>query len=176
MIVGRHCLELSTLYSVVRTCALKKLHMRFTSTCGQTNKRLRIDDKKSSTNAKAAPEHNFSGHQELFAIFLRAGDSYKFNFHLKHRLANILSEMMAVNETKGLCDHIAKTQMLAKFLGMISFSPNYDLADLISDRGEATYPPINIKECINAAWKQRRLVIVIPWVVQFLGMMKWYAH
>ena len=155
--------------------------MRFTSTCGQTDKssrKLRIDDRRSSSDTKAAPERNFPGHQEFFAIFLRAGDSYKFNFHLKHRLAHILSDMMAVNETKGLCDHIAKTQMLAKFLGMIAFSPNYDLAaDSISDRGEDTnIPPINIKECIDAAWKQRRLVIVLPWVVQFLGMMKWYAH
>ena len=155
--------------------------MRFTSTCGQTDKssrKLRIDDTRSSSNTKSASERNFPGHQEFFAIFLRAGDSYKFNFHLKHRLAHILSDMMSVNETKGLCDHIAKTQMLAKFLGMIAFSPNYDLAaDSISDRGEDTnIPPINVKECIDAAWKQRRLVLVLPWVVQFLGMMKWYAH
>lgn len=153
--------------------------MRFTSTCGQADKssrKLRIDEKRSSFNAKAAPEHNFPGHQEFFAIFLRAGDSYKFNIHLKHRLAHVLSDMMSVKETKGLCDHIAKTQMLAKFLGMISFSPNYDIVAEISGRDEdTTIPPINVKEYIEAAWKQRRLVIVVPWVVQFLGMMKWYA-
>jgi hypothetical protein len=153
--------------------------MRFTSICGETDKssrKLRLDEKRSSFNATAAPELNFPGHQEFFAIFLRAGDSYKFNIHLKHRLAHVLSEMMSVKETKGLCDHIAKTQMLAKFLGLISFSPNYDVAaDSISGRDEdTTIPPINVKECIEAAWKQRRLVITVPWAVQFLGMMKWY--
>lgn len=154
--------------------------MRFTSICGQTDKssrKLRLDEKKSSfTTPKAAPELNFPGHQEFFAIFLRAGDSYKFNVHLKHRLAHVLSELMSVKKTKGLCDHIAKTQMLAKFLGMAEFSPNYDIsADSIPDRdGDTTIPPINIKECIEAAWKQRRLVVVVPWAVQFLGMMKWY--
>ena len=87
-----------------------------------------------------------------------------------------MSDMMLVNETKGLCIHIAKTQMVAKFLGIIVFSPNYGIpGDSISSIREEI-PVIDILDCIGAAWNQRRLVIVIPWVVQFLGMMKWYAE
>eukprot|EP00571_Detonula_confervacea_P000080 CAMPEP_0172324684 /NCGR_PEP_ID=MMETSP1058-20130122/51971_1 /TAXON_ID=83371 /ORGANISM="Detonula confervacea, Strain CCMP 353" /LENGTH=1077 /DNA_ID=CAMNT_0013041025 /DNA_START=44 /DNA_END=3273 /DNA_ORIENTATION=+ len=161
---------------------LQKLHMRFTSKSGQTNKssrKLRIDHKGPSSTTNTAPEQSFPGHQEFFSIFLRAGDSYKFNVHMKRRLAQIITEMTAVNETKGLCELIAKTQMLAKFLGMLVFSPNWDMsngssaADLLSENEDINLPPINIKECIEAAWKQYRLVVVVPWVVQFLGMMKW---
>ena len=154
--------------------------MRFTSKAGRADKssrKLRIDDKGSSSSAtKFSPEHNFPGHQEFFAIFLQASESHKFNSHLKHRLGQFMSDMMLVNEIKGLCIHIAKTQMVAKFLGIIVFSPNYGIpGDSISSIREEI-PVIDILDCIGAAWNQRRLVIVIPWVVQFLGMMKWYAE
>lgn len=86
-----------------------------------------------------------------------------------------MSDMMLVNETKGLCTHIAKTQMVAKFLGIIEFSPNYGIpGDSISSIREEI-PVIDVLDCIGVAWHQRRLVMVIPWVVQFLGMMKWYV-
>lgn len=86
-----------------------------------------------------------------------------------------MCDMMLVNETKGLCTHIAKTQMVAKFLGIIVFSPNYGIpGDSISSIREEI-PVIDILDCIGAAWNQHRLVIVIPCVVQFLGMMKWYV-
>lgn len=155
--------------------------MRFTSTNTQTNrssKKLRIDQREPSTNnSSAKPEQSFPGHQEFFAIFIRAGDSYKFNIHLKNRLAQLISELTAVNEAKDLYDYIAKTQMLAKFLGMLDFSPNWDIAaDSIADIGEYTkISAIKVKKCIELAWAQHRLVVVVPWVVQYLEMMKWYA-
>jgi hypothetical protein len=76
-----------------------------------------------------------------------------------------------------LYDYIAKTQMLAKFLGMLDFSPNWDIAaDSIADIGEYTkISAIKVKKCIELAWAQHRLVVVVPWVVQYLEMMKWYA-
>jgi len=97
--------------------------------------------------------------------------------HLKSRLAQQINEMTAVNETKDLYDYIAKTQMLAKFLGMLDFSPNWELAaDSIPDRDyDLNTSSINIRKCIEEAWIHNRLVVVIPWVTQYLGMMKWYA-
>ena len=163
---------------------LQKLHMRFTSKSGQTNKssrKLRIDQKGQSSNANNTPEQSFTerGHQEFFFLFLQAGDSYKFNIHMKRRLAQMITEMSAVNDTKGLCEHISKTQMLAKFLGMLVFSPNWNVSSCsVQAEVEDTtnLAPINIKECIEIAWKQMRLVVVIPWVVQYLRMMKWYVR
>jgi len=163
---------------------LQKLHMRFTSKSGQTNKssrKLRIDQKGTSSNIKTTPDQSFAiGHQEFFFIFLQAGDSYKFNVHMKRRLARLITEMSAVNETKGLCEHISKTQMLAKFLGMLVFSPNWDMSvntpnSVIDHNNNSAVNsfPIDVKKCIVTAWKQYRLVVVIPWAVQYLRMMRW---
>lgn len=154
--------------------------MRFTSTSVQkskSSKKLRIDQRGSLSHPSATPEQSFSGHQEFFSIFIRAGDSHDFNTHFKHRLALILHDMTAVNETKNIFDNIAKTQMLAKFLGMLDFSPNWNIPDdSISDSGcDMISPPINVMKCIEEAWIHRRLVVVIPWVTQYLAMMKWYA-
>ncbi|KAL3767557.1 hypothetical protein ACHAWU_000220 [Discostella pseudostelligera] len=158
---------------------LQKLHMRFTSTNAQTNrssKTLLIDQRGSLTNTAATPDQSFTGHQEFFSIFIRAGNSYTFNMHFKNRLAQLINEMTAVKETKDLCEYMAKTQMLAKFLGMLDFSPNWELAaDSIPDRDYDLTSSINIRKCIEDAWIHNRLVVVIPWVTQYLGMMKWYA-
>jgi len=84
--------------------------------------------------------------------------------------------MTAVKETKDLCEYMAKTQTLAKFLGMLDFSPNWELAaDSIPDKDYDLTSSINIRKCIEDAWIHNRLVVVIPWVTQYLGMMKWYA-
>ena len=168
---------------------LQKLHMRFTSKSGQKSKssrKLSLDQKGSSLN-EVTPEQSFQGHQEFFFMVLQAGDSYRFNTHLKRRLARSISEMSTANETKGLCLHIAKLQLLAKFLGLLVFSPNWDLS---SERGcdvsdANSLPPLDLKMHITKAWNDYRLVVVIPWVVKFLSMMRWdvsskklpcYAH
>lgn len=86
-----------------------------------------------------------------------------------------------MNVTKGLCQHIEKTKMLAKFLGLIVLSPYWSISDLDSsadttETGSVScieLPPIDIKGHIESAWKEHRLVIVIPWVVEFLKMMTW---
>lgn len=160
--------------------------MRFTSRGGQTNKRsssrkLTIDQKRPSSSDTSLPKQYFRGHQEFFAIFLNAADSYKFNTHLKRRLAQLVTEMTAVNETKGLCNHLAKTRMLAKFLGLLVFSPDWTFSgsDSASDTaklvrtGGTEIPPIDLKRQVEMAWKDYRLAIVIPWVVEFLKMMTW---
>ncbi|KAL9188571.1 hypothetical protein ACHAXT_006949 [Thalassiosira profunda] len=156
---------------------LQKLHMRFTSKSGHANessRRIHIDQKGPSSISNAA-DQSFPGHQEYFSMFLRAGDSYKFNVQLKRRLAEMITERTAVNETKGLCDHMARTQMLAKYLGLLVFSPNWDIsAGNGSDSPSIdNLPPIDVKGAVEDAWEQSRLIAVVPWVIQFLAMMKW---
>lgn len=158
---------------------LQKLHMRFTSKSGQKSKssrKLSLDQKGSSFN-EDSPEQSFQGHQEFFLIVLQAGDSYRFNTHLKRRLAQSISEMSTANETKGLCLHIAKLQLLAKFLGLLVFSPKWGLSSEggcdVSDSD--SLPPLDLKMQITNAWNNYRLVVVIPWVVKFLDMMRWDA-
>jgi hypothetical protein len=154
---------------------LEKLQMRFTSKSGQKNKssrKLSLDQKSSSFN-DVTPEQSFQEHQEFFFIVLQAGDSYRFNTHLKRRLAQYISDMNAVNETKGFCQHIAKVELLAKFLGLLVFSPNWGLSN--DHYGVDTLPPLDLKMHIENSWKQHRLVVTIPWVVKFLSMMRWDA-
>ena len=95
----------------------------------------------------------------------------------------MVSEMTEVTDTKGICQNIGKTQLFAKFLGLLVFGPNWNLGqgsdlsntneyDAVKAIGDNS-PPIELKDCILASWQQYRLIIVIPWVVQFLGMIKW---
>ena len=96
---------------------------------------------------------------------------------MKQRLSQLLIEMTAVNDTKGLCQYIAKMMMLAKFLGLLVFSPNWsvNVEDIASENSVCLneVPPIDLKQQIETAWKQYRLVVVIPWVVEYLKMMTW---
>ena len=158
---------------------LQKLHMRFTSKSGLKNKssrKLSLDHKNSSIN-QASPEQSFQGHQEFFFIVLQAGDSYRFSTHLKRTLALSISEMSAMNETKGLCLRISKLQLIAKFLGLLVFGPNWGMTSeeqvCISDTNSLS--PLDLKARITSSWNDYRLVIDIPWIVKFLSMMRWDA-
>ena len=65
--------------------------------------------------------------------------------------------------------------MLAKYLGLLVFSPNWDIsAGNGSDSSSIdNLPPIDVKGAVEDAWEQSRLIAVVPWVIQFLAMMKW---
>lgn len=89
--------------------------------------------------------------------------------------------MAAVNDTKGLCNHLAKTIMVAKFLGLLVFSPNWTIGEgkpCVSStitKGFAynEMASFDLKRQIENAWMEYRLVMVIPWVVEFLKMMRY---
>ena len=150
----------------------QKLHSRFTSTSQHTSSRssgkLQINTETNS-NPSLPSESFAAGHQEFFYIFIRAADSYTFNTHLKNKLATLLQDLNATNQVKGLCDHMAKTQMVALFLGLLVFSPNWSVPSCLHQ----VPPSFDLLQCIEDGWVHRRLVIVIPWVVQFLSMLKW---
>jgi len=167
---------------------LQKLHMRFTSKSGQTNKsshKFSLDQRNVTSNVDlSVPDQIFQGHQEFFFLFLEAGDSYKFNTHLKRRLSSLILEFSAASGTKGICQIISKTRLLAKFLGLLVFSPNWISRQIMHSQkkgllSSSSQPvsnselPIDLKDCIIASWKQYRLIVNVPWIIQFLRMMKW---
>jgi len=175
---------------------LKKLHRRFTAKGGQKNKssqRLVLDNNnKSSPTASSSslqPEHFFSGHQEFFFIFLRTVDSYQFSIHLRRRLVGLINEMNSVADARGLENRVLRIQLLAKFLGMLVFSPHWNStstdainktnAAVMADSKEAlahlncTTPILNLRAYIEECWRNGRLVVTIPWVVEFLRMASW---
>lgn len=169
------------IFYILALCFHQKLHKRFTTRGNQTNKhsssrKLTVDQKQTSYNTESSsPKQFFRGHQEFFALFINACDSYKFNTHLMQRLSQLIVDLAATNDTKCLCQQIIKTTMLAKFLGLLVFSPNWSVSgnETNGNTTGVAVPPIDLVDQISNAWKEYRLVLVIPWVVEFLKMMKW---
>jgi len=84
--------------------------------------------------------------------------------------------------------------MLSKFLGMLVFSPGWDLSvngsagfvgatkgnsTIDSDAKESlahlncTNPIMDVRKYVEQGWKDSRLVVTIPWVVEYLRMATW---
>lgn len=156
---------------------LQKLHSRFTSNLAQKNKSAKplvlIDD---SSTANSSAEQFFTGHQEFFFIFIKVVDSYAFNIHLKQRLVHLILQKSSTSETKGIEVRVNELKMLAKFLGMLTFSPNWVLNESSNlDSMSSTFVPpvIPINSVIEQAYIDRKLVVVLPWILSFLWMMSW---
>jgi len=160
---------------------LQKLHSRFTSKVVQKNKSshpLYLND--NSENSGTSPEHFFPGHQEFFFLFIQAVDSYIFGIHLRNHLVKLISSMWSSNELKGVEERILQLQLLAKFLGVLAFSPNWDNkspesssnSDAFTTASE-TSPILDIREFIVHGWKQGKLITTIPWVLSFFWMISW---
>lgn len=172
------------------------MHRRFTAKGGQKNRSIKkLEDKNASTTSSSfGPEHYFSGHQEFFFIFLRAVDSHQFGVHLSRRLVGLIDGMDASADARGFEDRVLKLQMLSKFLGMLVFSPSWDLSTnahagvassakgssaIDSDAKESlaylncTSPIIDVRKYVQEGWRNCRLIVTIPWVVEYLRMATW---
>ena len=162
------------------------MHRRFTSKVGQKNKILDVRDDNKGGTSLTQPEHLFTGHQEFFFLFIQYVDSYRFGTCLKKYLAQLIVKLVRNNDIKGLEQHIEKLQLLAKFLGLISFSQiksiqgssaemskELNLQESNYDNVIAVLPLFPLKRYLEEAWKDRRLVLVIPWIVEYLRMSTW---
>jgi len=168
---------------------LKKLHRRFTSKGSQKSKSSQKLSLERKDQAVSTAQGHFSGHQEFFYIFLLAVDSHSFGVHLRRRIVGLITEMSSAEETKAMEDRVAKMQLLAKFLGMLTFSPNWSTVyeDPSSSTNLAlstaskdalaqlncTVPIIPLRKYIERAWRDGHLLVIIPWVVEFLRMATW---
>ena len=101
----------------------------------------------------------------------------------------LINEMNSVADARGLENRVLRIQLLAKFLGMLVFSPHWNStstdvinktnAAVMADSKEAlahlncTTPIINLRAYIEESWRNGRLVVTIPWVVEFLRMASW---
>uniref|UniRef100_A0A7S1BNA0 Codanin-1 C-terminal domain-containing protein n=1 Tax=Corethron hystrix TaxID=216773 RepID=A0A7S1BNA0_9STRA len=172
---------------------LQKLHRRFSAkgTNGQFNKKLILErpDKQISTTFLQPPEFFFPGNQEYFFLFIRYSDSYRFTSLLLKRLTGELLRRSNIKDPRGLQERLLTTKLLAKFVAYIIFSPGWTLAEdnnmsadvdseanqtdadsLLEQYSQTGFP---LKELVLDAWRQRRLIAVIPWVIEYLRMMKW---
>lgn len=153
------------------------MHSRFTSKVAQKNKSskalvLRGNDASSGPS----PEEFFTEHQEFFYLFIKSVDSYVFSTHLQRRLVHLLLTLSSTHEDKGLERRISELKMLSKFLGLLVFSPNWNVnaRDVIGDSLCHHFAPvIPINNIVKDAYKEGNLILVVPWVLNFLRMMSW---
>lgn len=163
---------------------LQKLHKRFSSRGGQvhrSSKNLTLDPKRGteSVSADSEAQQFFPDHQLFFFIFLRAADSYNLACHLKKYLRYKLSIITSSPPQLGLEKRVAQLSLLSKFLGVLVFSPNWNVRVVDSAIGSAwgddPDTDLPLFHYVEGAWKRRDLTTTIPWVVEFLQMTKWDA-
>jgi hypothetical protein len=166
---------------------LQKLHKRFSSKVGTSSKwssSKMLSDTRDGRSPEKEAHRFFPGHQEFFFIFLQAADSYSFGVHLKSRLSASIHGLAQHFEVKGFQDRLAKLQVLAKFLGVLLFSPNWhknsvsivlnsvstEEAAVWTSTAEIKLPLLNL---IEEARNENRLISTVPWILELLRMGKW---
>ncbi|XP_011663041.2 codanin-1 isoform X2 [Strongylocentrotus purpuratus] len=139
------------------------------------------------------PPPSFHGCQEFFRDFILATNSYIFNQHLTDSFATKLIELndlqlpitdqvdmtsvvdAEVRESFSSC--LLALRVLSKFLGFLVFLPyqgDNNLPDIMKDnvimmRSRASLP-VDILGCLSASETNQRLILTLPWVVEYLSM------
>mmetsp|Transcript_2321 Transcript_2321/g.3443 ORF Transcript_2321/g.3443 Transcript_2321/m.3443 type:complete len:1050 (+) Transcript_2321:64-3213(+) len=165
---------------------LQKLHKRFSSRVGPSkrNSTKLLSDSDSWQSPENEVFRYFPGHQEFFLLFVQATDSYAFSVHLKSRLLSGIHELAKNVEVKGISEQLPKLEMLAKFLGVVVFSPNWhssgvtDILNTVSEKEaniwtsstEFNFPLLDELSKIE---DEVRLLITVPWILSLLRMAKW---
>ncbi|XP_071490581.1 codanin-1-like [Diadema antillarum] len=141
------------------------------------------------------PPPAFHGCQEFFRDFIVAADSFTFNQHLMDSFAAKITELneiqLGVNDqmqtTPVIIDNeqrenfsscLLALRVLAKFLGFLSFVPYQGgdkLPDTVKDNvlimRNKTPPGVDVAGCLATADDHQRLILTLPWVVEYLSMM-----
>lgn len=126
-----------------------------------------------SVNSGPAPEEFFREHQEFFFLFIDSVDSYSFCFHLEKRLVHLVLTLSSIHDDRGLERRISELNLLSKFLGLLVFSPNWNVTLREEPTSHYFAPTIPINNIIKDAYKAGVLISCIPWIVNFLRMMSW---
>ena len=106
-------------------------------------------------------------------MFITSMDSYSFNLYLQKRLVHMIMNMASSNDSRGLEQRVRELQLLAKFLGLLAFSPNWDIKESETTVFDYFTPVIPINEIIEDGYTKGILVSIIPWILDFLWMMSW---
>ncbi|XP_016124456.1 codanin-1 [Sinocyclocheilus grahami] len=147
------------------------------------------------------PPPSFPGHQEFFKCFLQTASCCQLNQHLKDGLCQQLlkldevsilgpdaspargeetgdGDMEQQDEKQRFSSVLLTARLLAKFLGFISFLP-YQTSELpsrdiqntaISLRSKSS-PLLDVCVVLRSSVHQRRTILTVPWIVEFLSML-----
>ena len=150
-----------------------------------------------STTAGPCPSPGFTETEEFFREFIVAAMSPSFNRYLMDSFIVKINELNNMSLDESLDKSMEETtkedksrklqvkfasclitlRTLAKFLGFLVFSP-YHSGDfpaavkdtLISARNQVTQQ-IDLMFYLQKAEKEQRLVLTLPWVIEYLSMM-----
>ena len=131
------------------------------------------------------PEPHFTGSQEFFRDFL-SDSTYSFIHHFKDLLIHFI---LKANETPFNIEEelpkseIAKTiqslRISAKFLAFIETMPyrqcgpnvSAKIIERINAQRSAHKPVIDLKKLIKNAFEKQRLIITLPWIIEFCAFL-----
>ena len=166
-------LDAEIIKNVANKERLQKLHERFTAKSPQKNKSSKPLVQKD--NSSMSREQFFTGHEEFFFLFVQSVDSFKFNHHLQRRLARVLIEFSIDDKSgMGIEQSINEMMMLSKFLGLLVFSPNYDMNGIPDEDFDECFRPLfPIKKVLEDAIVNGKMLTIMPWVITFLWMISW---
>ncbi|XP_029114607.1 codanin-1 isoform X2 [Scleropages formosus] len=145
------------------------------------------------------PPPSFPGYQEFFRDFLQAAGSCQLNQHLTDSLCQELLQLDEVailglggteaggegegdmeqqDEKQRFSSVLLTARLLAKFLGFITFLP-YQTAEPIAKQVQEAAISIRNKSCpvldvctvLRSCVRRRRMVLTVPWLVEFLSML-----
>lgn len=163
---------------------LQKLHQRITSNNNQRVKRgtrnLIDDAKLELSSPELEAQQLFPGHQAFFFAFLRAVDSHRLVCHLQTKLASTLCHRSKSIKTEDMERHLLELCLLARFLGVLVFAPNWQSDSQKRHNVESGYCGLTQLTAVGVsptvlileAWDTYRLVAVVPWIVDMLKLAK----
>jgi len=122
------------------------------------------------------PDPIFSGRQEFFKEFI-INSTYAFIMHLKELLGKHILQKNGSTDQPKLGKTTVECKILAKFLGLIETLPyqkyqeNSTLAHEMFQERKSHQPTINILSCLHQSKINQKLVLTLPWVVEYCSML-----
>ncbi|XDV43496.1 hypothetical protein PO909_011973 [Leuciscus waleckii] len=147
------------------------------------------------------PPPSFPGHQEFFMSFLQTASCCQLNQHLKDGMCQQLlkldevsilgpdaspargeetgdGDMEQQDEKQRFSSVLLTARLLAKFLGFISFLPyqtselpSRDIQDAAVTLRSKSSPVLDVCAVLRSSVYQRRTILTVPWMVEFLSML-----
>ncbi|NXD07818.1 CDAN1 protein, partial [Nothocercus nigrocapillus] len=140
------------------------------------------------------PPPSFTGCQQFFRDFILSAGSYQFNQHLvdslclkileldgltliEHVHSDGEADMDEQDEKKRFTVVLLSLRLLAKFLGFLVFlpyrtmeQPTRDLLESAIALRNKTQPVLDVLKLLRQSIRDRRAILTIPWIVEFLSL------
>lgn len=163
---------------------LQKLHQRFSQAASRSRSsshKVAADPARSSNSPRSEALNHFPGHQEFFFVFILSADSYSFALHLRRVIINKI--IATINEDELAERKLMEVCMLARYVGLLFFSPNwrsYGTTNEHQSADPALDAMLQLKGCglciistLESALSNNKLSLTVSWITELLQMSSW---